>query len=564
MIKPRDIEDVVWEVITAANSGDTTSLRRLLDRDPSLSQKGYFYTPPIHFAVREGHRDVVEMLLAAGADPEWNGHYGSSLIEMARERGHEAVAALLEKTRDSRGRTAPSQTRADHAIHAATQAGDLQRVRELLDADPALLNRGDRSGGTPLHRAVAGSARDIVQLLLDRGADIHAIHGVGVGSPGGFSPHDVQAIDMAIWGGFGRKPRPPRWQILMLCARYLLWERYRKPRSRPHDLAITRLLLSRGATHDLTVAAALGDFDRVKSILAADPSRIREARRSGRRPLTVAVEFGHDEIARFLLEHGANPTWPEINAERGGALHAAARLGNRPMVELLLAHAADPNADSDSGGNAVYAAKTKEIRALLKRHGGTLDPFDLVWLDEDDEIMRLVQEDPKSAERGCGGIFTAVVTRQKRDLLKRLLDAGIRVPDVVTGCQSYLLEQPDMLQTLLDHGMNPDTCSWQGQTLLHCLCTPDRKGKEIELNTRRAAMLLDAGASISAREDQYSSTPLGWAARNNNLGMLRFLLSRGAPANLQDDKRWATPLAWATRRGHGEIVEILLAAGADR
>ena len=75
--------------------------------------------------------------------------------------------------------------------------------------------------------------------------------------------------------------------------------------------------------------------------------------------------------------------------------------------------------------------------------------------------MRRLTEDPKSAERGCGGVFTAVVTRQKRELLNRLLDAGIRVPDVVTGCQSYILEQPDMLKTLLDRDMNPDTCNWQ-------------------------------------------------------------------------------------------------------
>jgi len=74
--------------------------------------------------------------------------------------------------------------------------------------------------------------------------------------------------------------------------------------------------------------------------------------------------------------------------------------------------------------------------------GGTLDPYDLVWLDEDDEVIRRVTEDPGSAEYGCGGVFTAVCTRGKRDLLLRLLDAGIRVPPVVTGCHSYLLETP--------------------------------------------------------------------------------------------------------------------------
>jgi ankyrin repeat protein len=266
----------------------------------------------------------------------------------------------------------------------------------------------------------------------------------------------------------------------------------------------------------------------------------------------------------LLLERGADPTWPELDAEKGGSLREAARTGNRPLVELLLAHGADPSAHTDSGGNAVFAAKTKEIRDLLKAHGGTVDPFDLVWMDEDDEVMQMVTEDPKSAERGCGGVFTAVVTRGKRELLKRLLDAGIRVPRVVTGCQSYLLEQPDMLRTLLDNGMHPDTCNWQMQTMLHMLCGPDPQGKATERNTLCAGMLLNAGATISAREDQFCATPLALAARNNNPGMVRFLLSGGAPANLPDDKPWATPLAWAIQKGHKEIEQILRAADVTR
>src|SRR5678815_2739070 len=173
MIKPSDIDDVVWDVITAANSDDVEAMRRLLAVDPARCREGYFYTPPIHFAVREGHLEIVRILLDAGADPEWNGHYGLSLIEMARERGHEAVAILLEKARDQRGRTAPAPTRDDHDIHRAADAGDVRRVRKLLNADATLLNRGDRAGGTPLHRAVVGRSRKVAKFLLDRGADIH-------------------------------------------------------------------------------------------------------------------------------------------------------------------------------------------------------------------------------------------------------------------------------------------------------------------------------------------------------------------------------------------------------
>ena len=557
MIKPTDLDDITWEVINAANSGDTAAMRRLLAEDPTRSGNGYFYTPPIHFAVREGHAEIVQMLLDAGADSEWNGHYGDDLINMAKERGHELVAKVLRENRDRRGRTAPSETREDHPIHLAIDAGNVRRVRELLDADPSLLNRSDRAGGTPLHRAVVASASDIAKLLLDRGANVHAIHGAGLGSAGGFSPNDVQAIDLAIWGGLGRRRRPSRWRMMIGSLKYWVRSLCRTHRPQPCDVEMARLLLARGASFDLTVASALGEIERVKEILDKDPARIREARPSGHRPLSAAVEFGHEQIARILLDRGADPTWPELSAEKGGSLHRAARDGNLPLVELLLAHGADPNAHVDSAGNAVYAAKTPEIRKLLIDRGGALDPYDLVWMDEDDEVIRRVTEDPKSAELGCGGVFTAVVTRGKRDLLKRLLDAGIRVPPVVTGCQSYLLEQPDMLRTLLDSGMNPDTCSWQMQTMLHMLCRAAEKN-----DVKCAAMLLDAGAAISARDTDYRSTPLAWAARNNNPDMVKFLLSRGAPTNLPDDPPWATPLAWAIRRGHAEIVEILRGAGA--
>ena len=110
--------------------------------------------------------------------------------------------------------------------------------------------------------------------------------------------------------------------------------------------------------------------------------------------------------------------------------------------------------------------------------------------------------------------------------------------------------------------MSPDTCSWQRETMLHMLCGPDPQGHNLKHSTVCAAMLLDAGATISAREEEHHSTPLALAARNNNPGMVRFLLSRGAPTNLPNDTPWATPLAWATRRGHTEIVQILRQAGA--
>jgi hypothetical protein len=59
----------------------------------------------------------------------------------------------------------------------ACHTGDIDRVRELLRQDPSLANRiGEHEGyylavGSPLSNAAAVGRRDIVQLLLDHGAD---------------------------------------------------------------------------------------------------------------------------------------------------------------------------------------------------------------------------------------------------------------------------------------------------------------------------------------------------------------------------------------------------------
>jgi ankyrin repeat protein len=279
---------------------------------------------------------------------------------------------------------------------------------------------------------------------------------------------------------------------------------------------------------DLASAVAAGDLDRVTSILDDNPERVRETAASGRRLLSVAAELGHRAVAKLLLDRGADPTWSDADAPRGASLYEAARTGNRPLVELLLDHGADPNAHVESSGNAVYvAACYPEIRALLEAHGGTLDPYDLVWLDEDDEVIRRVTTAPESAHTGCGGVYTAVVTRGKRDLLMRLLEAGVRVPPRPGGCRSYLLEQPDMLRLLLARGgLEPDYTDEDGSTLLHALCSRDRGGRPMNHLTECAAILLAAGATISAK-DRDGITPLALAKRNNLAEMVAFLSARG-------------------------------------
>jgi uncharacterized protein len=516
MIKPVELESPeqndIWNTLTAAAVGDVLALQRLLKRNPRLARAEYWYAPALHFAAREGHAEAVRVLLDASADPERNGLNDRNLIEMTRERGHEHVARMLERARDQRGRIVAQTT--DHPIHRAAALGDADTVRSLLDADASAIDRGHRRGLTPLHLAVLGGSQRVVSLLLDRGANIHA---TGAGQ-------DLQAIDFAIWG----------------------------PGDHSGDPDITQQLLSRGATYDVTVAAALGDLDGVRRMLDNAPSRISETRPSGRRPLAAAIEFGHDEVARFLLERGADPCWDEPDAPHGRTLHHAATVGNLAMVKLLLDHGADPNEDIDSTSSASVFAATPEIRELIESRGAELSPYDTTGIEHDDDKLRALTAEPRDTFR-IGAAIT--MSADRPELLARLLAAGVRMPDVHTCCQGYLV-RPDALRTLLAHGMSPDQMNWEHQTLLHHASTHD--------NNECAAILLDAGATITARDDEYRSTPLGWAARVNSPTLVKFLLSRGAPTNLPDDTTWATPLSWAARRGHTQVVELLRAAGATK
>ena len=131
----------------------------------------------------------------------------------------------------------------------------------------------------------------------------------------------------------------------------------------------------------------------------------------------------------------------------------------------------------DSSGSATYVAATAELRSVLFAAGGTLDTYDLMWLDENDEVLRRVTADPSSANAGCGGVLAAACTQGKRETLVRLLAAGARVPPVLTECRSYLLSDPAMLRLLLESGMNPDLPNWLLMTPLHDLCGRDGRGR---------------------------------------------------------------------------------------
>lgn len=56
----------------------------------------------------------------------------------------------------------------------AAENGMLEKARHLLERDPSLVQVTDKDGYTPLHRACYNNHPQLVDLLLQYGADIHA------------------------------------------------------------------------------------------------------------------------------------------------------------------------------------------------------------------------------------------------------------------------------------------------------------------------------------------------------------------------------------------------------
>ena len=69
----------------------------------------------------------------------------------------------------------------------AVKQGELERVRAILESDERLANQRDESGATPLHYATLNGHRQIVQLLLERGADINSTDSQFGATPAGWA-----------------------------------------------------------------------------------------------------------------------------------------------------------------------------------------------------------------------------------------------------------------------------------------------------------------------------------------------------------------------------------------
>ncbi len=121
----------------------------------------------------------------------------------------------------------------------------------------------------------------------------------------------------------------------------------------------------------LAAAAQAGDAERVAALLRADPSALDARNADGWTALHLAAHYGHADVVRLLLTHGADVAVRSTNTLANQPLHAAVAGGRTAVVELLLAQGADANATQHGGWTPLHGAAqlgdVAMVRALLAR-----------------------------------------------------------------------------------------------------------------------------------------------------------------------------------------------------
>jgi uncharacterized protein len=300
----------VWNVLVASKNGDLKSMKKLVDDCPELAYAQYNYTPPIHFAVREGHIGLVKYLLDKGAhDPTYKIYpFKESLEIFAEDRGHGEILLLLKQyaNNSSMHRLQGDNgeihyDRSDNQIEfeKAVYKNDLAKTAQILGKNPDYaLDQTYFWGEGILTFAVKGNNQKMIDLLMGHGAKVPNI--LKWAQFYYFERYDAAKYIMSK----GMNPNVMSWHHVTLL----------------HDMAQTgniqkaELLIKYGAKLDpieeeygstpLGMAARWGHIDMVKYLLSqgADPNH-GSARWST--PLAWAMKKEHEEIEKVLRNSGA-------------------------------------------------------------------------------------------------------------------------------------------------------------------------------------------------------------------------------------------------------------------
>ncbi|KAG3121564.1 hypothetical protein PI124_g312 [Phytophthora idaei] len=188
-------------------------------------------------------------------------------------------------------------------LHWACATGRLDVAEFLLERGKAAVNVQDDAGWTPLMSAASTGHGDIVGLLLSKGADANL-------------PNENGQIPLHYHRG--------RQEIAELLLDYT------RDVNQADNTGSTPLMRAIGGKPSPVIIALLIDHG----------AKVDTRDVGGNTPLHLAVSEGYEDIARFLLENGANPNVKNNDEERCIDL---AKPAFRAEIQMLVAKKKGPN-----------------------------------------------------------------------------------------------------------------------------------------------------------------------------------------------------------------------------
>ena len=276
----------------------------------------------------QSHPDVVEVLVAAGADVEVTDVASLTLLMLSCRNGELSIVKMLVEagarvcTTDAFGRT---------CLLLAAACGWSEIVRYLVGVPGVDMSLKDKYGYTVVHIAAQENRADVVEVLIDAGADIEAKDDEGcspllVASENGH--HRV--VEVLVRAGAG------------VC----VTDKYGKP--------------------CLTIAAVHGHTETVRTILCMPEVDVNQSPYHGFSSLHSAVVNKHSDVMQVIIAAGADLGTTD---DRGSTpLHSACEAPQLEVVEMLVEAGADMCAVDDYGCTclmfAAHHGLTETVRYL--------------------------------------------------------------------------------------------------------------------------------------------------------------------------------------------------------
>ncbi|XP_026219826.1 ankyrin repeat and SAM domain-containing protein 6 isoform X2 [Anabas testudineus] len=172
----REFMDIT-ALIVASQHAHEANVRLLLEwgSDVNFSQKTTGWGP-LMAATLSGKVVVAQQLVEHGADPDRVNVLSKTAFELAMQLRQRDIKGYLDSITTVRPQTDDERRRPD--VFSALKFGNSQLVKEILEEDPAQVNSFNQEGATPLMIAAVSGQLEVVQLMVEKNADIDKQDGV--------------------------------------------------------------------------------------------------------------------------------------------------------------------------------------------------------------------------------------------------------------------------------------------------------------------------------------------------------------------------------------------------